>query len=56
MNKHFLNIICNKAWSSFELLTKVSHRTRERKDERGKRSSMLQSPGWLGEGLGIEGK
>lgn len=36
MNKHFLDIICNKAWSSFELLTEVTHHTRERKDEREK--------------------
>lgn len=53
MSKYFIDVICNKVWSSFELLIEVNHHTRDRKDEKEK--SLLLSPGWLGEGLRIVG-
>lgn len=52
MNKYFIDVICNKVWSSFELLTEVNHHTREEKDEKEKVFLCYWlSPGWLREGL-----
>lgn len=35
-NKYFIDVICNKVQSSFELLTEANHHTREEKDEKEK--------------------
>lgn len=51
-NKYFIDVICNKFQSSFQLLTEVNYHTREEND--AKEQVFLcywLSPGWLGEGL-----
>lgn len=55
MNKHFIYIICNKVWSSFELLIEVNHHTRERKDER-KTVLYVTTTRLVGRGAGDRGE
>lgn len=34
MNKYFIDVICNKVWSSFELLSEVNHQRKEEEKEK----------------------
>lgn len=53
MNKCFIDIICNQVWSLSCWLKGII--IPEKGRMRGKRSSTLLPPGWLGQGLGREG-
>lgn len=59
MNKYFIDVICNKVWSSFELLSEVNHQRKEEEKEKVLRVTFYHSVcggKGLEEGLGFEGE